>query len=60
MPDEIVVVNDGSTDNTKKILEGFGKKIKLINIEKATGNKSHAQEYGLRFVTGDVFIATDG
>jgi cellulose synthase/poly-beta-1,6-N-acetylglucosamine synthase-like glycosyltransferase len=59
-PDEIIVVNDGSTDRTGEILAGFGDQITVITIPVATGNKSHAQEYGLRFVTGDVFIATDG
>src|SRR5262249_16987195 len=57
--DEIVVVNDGSTDNTGKILAYYGKKIKLITIKEATGNKSYAQEEGLRHITSDVFIATD-
>jgi biofilm PGA synthesis N-glycosyltransferase PgaC len=58
--DEILVVNDGSTDNSQKILESFGNKIKLINIYPATGNKSHAQEVGLKHVKGDIFISTDG
>ncbi len=60
MPDEIIVVNDGSTDGTAEILQSFGSKIKVATIPVATGNKSHAQEYGLRFVTTDIFIATDG
>ncbi|MBI4709239.1 MAG: glycosyltransferase family 2 protein [Candidatus Portnoybacteria bacterium] len=59
-PDEIIVVNDGSTDKTAQILAGFGDQIKVANIEKATGNKSYAQEFGLQFITGDIFIATDG
>lgn len=57
--DEIVVVNDSSTDNSLKILKSFGKKIKIINnISK--GNKSYAQERGLKFIKGDVFVSTDG
>ena len=58
--DEIVVVDDGSTDKSVEILEGFGDKVKIIKIIKNTGNKSYVQQHGLNFVTGDVFIATDG
>ena len=58
--DEIIVVNDGSTDRTAEILAEFGTLIRVVTIPTATGNKSHAQEYGLRSITGDVFIATDG
>ena len=59
-PDEIIVVNDGSTDNSAEILRTFGNKIKVIHIPVATGNKSYAQERGLKLVSGDIFIATDG
>ena len=58
--DEIIVVNDGSTDKSGEILRSFGNKIVLVTVPKATGNKSHAQEIGLSYVTGDIFIATDG
>lgn len=60
LPDEIIVVNDGSTDSSPKILKGFGNKIKIVDIYPATGNKSYAQEKGLNYVTGDVFVTTDG
>jgi len=53
-------VNDGSTDESGKILATFGNKIKVVTIPKATGNKSFAQEQGLKYISGDVFIATDG
>jgi peptidoglycan-N-acetylglucosamine deacetylase len=58
-PDQIVVVNDGSTDNTSKILRSFGKKIKVVTLRKNTGNKSFVQEVGLSYITGEVFVITD-
>lgn len=60
LPDQIIVVNDGSTDRSAEILASFGDAIQVITIPVATGNKSHAQELGLQYVTGDIFVATDG
>lgn len=59
-PNQILVVNDGSTDDSGEILATFGKKIDVLTIPVATGNKSHAQQRGLPFITGDIFVATDG
>ena len=59
-PDQIMVVNDGSTDKSRKIIQSLSDKITYITIPVATGNKSHAQQIGLQCITGDVFIATDG
>ena len=59
-PDQVLVVNDGSTDNSAAILAEFGSRIDVLTIPEATGNKSYAQERGLCFVTGDIFVATDG
>jgi cellulose synthase/poly-beta-1,6-N-acetylglucosamine synthase-like glycosyltransferase len=58
--DQIIVVNDGSTDATASILETYGRAITVITIPKATGNKSRAQEIGINAVTTDIIIATDG
>lgn len=58
--DQILVVNDGSTDKSGDILKTFGDKIQVLDIPIATGNKSHAQERGLALITGDIFFATDG
>lgn len=60
VPDEIIAINDGSTDRTGIILAEFGDSIKVITIPIATGNKSRAQEIGLAHVTGDIVFATDG
>jgi cellulose synthase/poly-beta-1,6-N-acetylglucosamine synthase-like glycosyltransferase len=65
-PDEVVVINDGSKDNTLKILKYLQKKlkdghrIKIVDLKKNTGNKSKAQEKGLKYVKGDIVIMTDG
>ena len=56
---EIIVVNDGSTDDTAKILESIkNEKIKIIN--KQNGGLSSARNEGLRHATGDYIWFVDG
>lgn len=58
---EIILVNDGSTDNTYNLLFNFSKKdhrIKLINKE--NGGLSDARNSGLQVVTGDYITFVDG
>lgn len=59
-PDELIVIDDGSTDRSPEILASLGDVITVVHTPQNTGNKSRAQQYGLEFVTGNVFITTDG
>lgn len=57
--DEIIVVDDASTDDTFDILKRYEDRIKLIRLSRNSGNKSFAQQYGLQYVMGDIFITVD-
>ena len=54
---EVLVVNDGSTDKTEKIVKSF-KKVRLINLKKNRG-KSKALNEGIKRAKGEVVIITD-
>ena len=57
---EAILVNDGSTDETKKLLEDFAKKnrgFRLINKEH--GGKLAAIETGVRKASGEIILFTD-
>lgn len=57
--DQIIVVNDGSTDRTLSILKKYAAVITIVDMKKNSGNKSYAQQQGIRCVTGDLFIMVD-
>lgn len=57
---EIVVVNDGSSDNSENIIKNYmakDKRIKLIN--KKNGGQASARNLGLRKANGDYIIFID-
>lgn len=58
--DQILVVDDASTDDTISIARSFGEKIEVLSLERNLGNKSFVQEKGIPLIRTDVFIATDG
>jgi cellulose synthase/poly-beta-1,6-N-acetylglucosamine synthase-like glycosyltransferase len=60
--DQVVVVNDGSTDTTRDILANFTaqhEQLEVVHLIKNSGNKSKAQEAGLPQVKGDILVMTD-
>ena len=51
---EIIVINDGSTDNSQKIIDKYSKKYKnIINIAKENGGVSEARNLGLEKASGE-------
>ena len=57
-PCEVIVVDDGSTDQTPKICEKFGEKIKVITHSTNRG-KGAAMASGLKKATGEIVIFCD-
>ena len=59
---EIILVNDGSTDNSKEICEHYAKiDSRIILLNKINGGVSSARNYGLEVAKGDYvsFIDSD-
>lgn len=51
---EIIVVNDGATDGSAKIIDKYAKKSdKIISLTKKNGGLSDARNYGLPYATGE-------
>ena len=59
---EIIIINDGSTDNSQKVIDKYSKKYKnIIAITKENGGVSEARNLGLEKATGEYigFIDSD-
>lgn len=56
IPDEIIIVDGGSTDPTVSKISSFGTKIKLI-IKK--GNRAVGRNEAIRQTTGDIIVCSD-
>jgi len=56
---EIIVVNDSSSDSTKKVLENYASdEVKIINLTERKGKKKAIAE-GLKIAKGEIFVFTD-
>lgn len=56
---EIIVVNDGSTDNSENIVKNIKNK-KVLLINKQNGGLSSARNEGVKYATGDYIWFVDG
>lgn len=60
---EIIVVNDGSKDNSQKIIDDYAKKYpdKIISLIKNNGGLSDARNFGIPYATGEYigFVDSD-
>lgn len=58
VPDQIIVVNDGSTDETEAVAKAYGAPVEVLT--KANGGKAAALNYGLAHCRGDyVWVCDD-
>ncbi|EGW41274.1 glycosyltransferase [Desulfosporosinus sp. OT] len=58
---EIIVVNDGSKDNSEEIIEKYLQKCpeKFVYLKKPNGGLSDARNYGMRYATGEYIAFLD-
>ena len=58
---EIILVNDGSLDDSRKIAKEYSEKYKdkIIYLEKENGGLSDARNYGIPYATGEYIAFLD-
>jgi len=59
MPDEVVVVDNGSTDNTREIAENFKSRLNIKYVLEKRKGIPIARNTGVKNSTGEVIVFTD-
>jgi glycosyltransferase involved in cell wall biosynthesis len=57
---EIILVNDGSTDKTISVFQGYKKDNNILIIDKVNEGVSSARNKGIEYASGDYFLFLDG
>ncbi len=58
-PDEVIIVEDGSTISSKSVAVSFKKKLNIQYLEKENEGQGFARNHGYAHATGDFFIVFD-
>ena len=56
---EVIMVNDGSTDNSSKIMKKFELDNRFKGYNKENGGLSDARNYGIKYTNGDYLLFID-
>lgn len=57
---EVIVVNDGSTDNTERVVRTFAEEYSQVTlVSKKNRGKGSAQNFGLKYARGSLVLITD-
>ena len=57
---EVIIVNDGSTDNSQKIIDKYTKLDKRFkSYKKENGGLSSTRNFGIKYTTGDYLLFID-
>lgn len=56
---EVIMVDDGSTDNSNKIMKLFEKDKRFKSYSKKNGGLSDARNYGIQYTSGDYLLFID-
>ena len=58
-PFEVVVVNDGSTDETAAVIQSFMDRLPLVCVDQANAGLGAARNAGMRVAKGDAWVFLD-